>query len=63
MMPVRMMIPPMVGVPAFFLWLCGPSSRISSPICFFLSHLMNIGPRIRQISIAVIVAPAVRNVI
>ena len=24
-------VPPMVGVPRFFLWCCGPSSRISWP--------------------------------
>ncbi len=28
---VRMMIPPIVGVPAFFWWDCGPSSRICCP--------------------------------
>ena len=25
--------PPMVGVPDFFIWLCGPSSRMACPKC------------------------------
>jgi len=34
----RMIVPPIVGVPAFVLWLAGPSSRISSPNLRLRSH-------------------------
>ena len=34
MQTLRMMsAPPIVGVPAFFRWVCGPSSRTYCPIC------------------------------
>ncbi len=39
----------MVGVPAFFLCDCGPSSRICWPICFFFSCSMNHGPASSEI--------------
>src|SRR3546814_9575596 len=42
---VRIIRPPMVGVPRFTKWLCGPSSRIGCPLpCRTRSQPMNFGP-------------------
>ena len=39
-----MMMPPIVGVPLFFKWLCGPSVRICCPNFNRLNNGMNSGP-------------------
>jgi hypothetical protein len=36
--------PPIVGVPAFLRWVCGPSSLIVCPNCLFLIKKMNFFP-------------------
>jgi hypothetical protein len=43
-----MMIPPIVGVPAFFLWPSGPSSRMFWPNARSRRNSMNFGLRNRQ---------------
>ena len=45
--------PPMVGVPAFFRWLSGPSSLINCPTCIFESCRITKGPNRKQIRNAV----------
>jgi len=50
----------MVGVPAFLLWVVGPSLRMVSPICFDLSCSMNHGPITNDSSSAVIAASRIR---
>ncbi len=52
----------MVGVPALGRWLAGPSGRITWPNWKLLSRPISIGPTTRLISIAVMLAAAVRNV-
>ena len=56
----RISEPPIVGVPAFFLWVAGPSSRIVSPIWRDLSRSMNHGPIRNESSSAVIAAARMR---
>ncbi len=56
----RMSEPPIVGVPAFFLCVCGPSVRICSPICLLRSRSMNQGPSRNEIASAVSVAAMMR---
>ena len=51
---MMMMIPPIVGVPFFCICPSRPKSRISSPICFFCSFLMILGPAYNATSKAVI---------
>src|SRR5436190_1150982 len=51
-MAVKMMIPPIVGVPALAWCSCGPSSRMCWPNSFTRRYSMNFGPRKMQISIA-----------
>jgi len=53
----RISAPPIVGVPAFFLWVLGPSSRICWPICRDRSRSMNHGP-IRNDRISAVIAAA-----
>ena len=57
---VRIISPPIVGVPRLAKWVCGPSSRIGWPLpCRTRSKLMKRGPMIMPITSAVIsVAPA-----
>ncbi len=50
----------MVGVPAFFLWVCGPSVRMVSPIWRALSRSMNHGPMMKDSTSAVIAAARMR---
>jgi hypothetical protein len=40
----RIRVPPMVGVPCFFSWDSGPSSRTSCPMAMRRSQRMNAGP-------------------
>ena len=59
---VRIISPPIVGVPRLARWLCGPSSRIGWPLpCRTRSQPMNFGPMIRPISSAVAVAAPARK--
>ena len=51
-----MMMPPIVGVPFFCICPSSPRSRISSPICFFWSHLMMRLPATSDIRMAVTLA-------
>ena len=44
------MMPPIVGVPAFVRWPCGPSSRMFWPNSRLRRNSMNFGLRNRQIS-------------
>ena len=61
-MPVRMMNPPMVGVPALVsTWLSGPSSRMGWEPCF-LSQPMKGMPTTSATTKAVISAAPVRKV-
>ena len=62
MIPIRMRTPPIVGVPAFVLWACGPSSRMCWPICSRRSRSIIHGPRTSTRKSAVRLATAVRNV-
>jgi hypothetical protein len=59
---IKMMTPPIVGVPLFFMCDSGPVRRISSPIWFFCSMWITQGPMMKLISSAVIAANAARNV-
>ena len=62
-MPDRIISPPMVGVPAFLKWVCGPSARIGWPLpCRIRSELMIVGPNRKTSSAEVISAPPVRKV-
>ena len=59
----RMMNPPIEGVPAFSRWRSGVSSRIvSPPSCSARSRAISQGPSTKEITIAVTVAIAARNV-
>ena len=60
---IRIISPPMVGVPRLARWVCGPSSRIGWPLPWRMrSMAMKRGPMTRPMTSAVIsVAPA-RNV-
>ena len=58
----RIRTPPIVGVPAFLRWLCGPSSRTTCRARIADSLSMILGPRSKVTSSAVRNAPAVRNV-
>ena len=55
---VKMISPPIVGVPAFSWCSSGPSSRMCWPNSFRRRYSMNFGPRKMQISIAAM--PAIR---
>ena len=59
---MMMRMPPMVGVPAFFWWLLGPSSRMYCPIWNCLSLPISHGPRTMHRNSAVMDANAVRIV-
>ena len=62
-MPDSIISPPIVGVPAFLKWVCGPSARIGWPLpCLTRSELMIVGPNRNTSSADVISAPPVRNV-
>ena len=62
-MPEMIISPPMVGVPAFLKWVCGPSARIGWPLpCRKRSEAMMRGPKMKTISADVISAPPVRKV-
>src|SRR5258708_4649555 len=54
--------PPIVGVPAFFLCSCGPSSRINWPICNSRSRRISDGPKASPRNMAVRLAYTVRTV-
>src|SRR5215218_9448884 len=54
-----MMIPPIVGVPAFAWWPSGPSSRMNWPNSRSRRNAMNVGDRKMQISSAAL--PAIRT--
>src|SRR3954453_2550090 len=56
---VKMMIPPMVGVPALAWCSCGPSSRICCPNSFSRRKEMNLGDRKMQMSSEAV--PAIRT--
>ena len=56
MMAMKMMMPPIVGVPFFCICPSSPRSLISSPICFFCSHLMIRFPMISDMTMAVTLA-------
>ncbi len=58
----RISIPPIVGVPFFFWWPAGPSSRIDCPICSAVKRRMTIGPRTRESVRATSDATSVRKV-
>jgi hypothetical protein len=58
----RIRTPPMVGVPAFFRWLWGPSSLTTCRARMSESFRMMSGPRIMATTRAVRNAPAVRKV-
>ena len=60
--PRMMSMPPIDGVPFLTKWDCGPSSRISWPICFRRSRRMSQGPRRKLRTRAVTPARAVRTV-
>src|SRR5215218_509249 len=55
----KMMIPPIVGVPAFAWWPSGPSSRMNWPNSRSRRNWMNLGERKMQISSAAL--PAMRT--
>ncbi len=57
-----MRMPPMVGVPAFFMCDLGPSSRMYWPIWNSRSLAISQGPSARHRNSAVMAANAVRNV-
>jgi len=59
---MRIMIPPMVGVPDFVRCVWGPSSRICWVMLILLSHRIMHGPMISETIIAVRTATAVLNV-
>ena len=59
---IRMMTPPIVGVPLFFIWDSGPVERISSPIWFLCSMWITQGPIMKLMNSAAIDADAERNV-
>ncbi len=46
------MIPPIVGVPVFFIWPSRPRLRTVSPICLFWSLWMMVCPKKRAHTIA-----------
>ncbi len=54
--------PPMEGVPFLEKCDCGPSIRISWPICRFFRLRMSSGPKMKLTIMAVIPARAVRTV-
>ncbi len=59
---VRIISPPMVGVPRLARWLCGPSSRIGWPLPWRTrSMLMKRGPMTRPMTSAVISAAPARK--
>src|SRR3954453_4936180 len=58
-MAMKMMIPPMVGVPALAWCSCGPSSRICCPNSLWRRKEMNLGDRKMQISSEAV--PAMRT--
>ena len=58
----RVLVPAIVGVPAFARWLAGPSCRITCPIWNSRRRRMRTGPSARLSASAVMLAPAVRNV-
>src|SRR3954467_2952104 len=55
----KMMIPPIVGVPAFSWWPSGPSSRMNCPNSRARRNAMNFGDRKMQMSSAAV--PAMRT--
>ena len=59
---IRMMSPPIVGVPRLVWWLAGPSARITCPTLRSRSQRMTAGPHRKASSRAVTTAPAARNV-
>jgi hypothetical protein len=60
---IRIIRPPIVGVPFFFMCVSGPQSRIGWPSpCLARSQRMMRGPNTKQINSAVTKAPIVRNV-
>ncbi len=62
-MPHIIISPPIVGVPAFLKWVCGPSARIGWPLpCRSRNELMIIGPNMKTMTAAVISAPPVLKV-
>src|SRR3954447_23939039 len=58
-MAVKMMIPPIVGVPALAWWPSGPSSRMFCPNSRARRNAMNFGDRKTQISSEAV--PAIRT--
>ncbi len=54
--------PPMVGVPCFVRWDCGPSSRTCWPILSLRSQRIIDGPSRKLTMSAVMTAPALRKV-
>src|SRR3954463_13026582 len=58
-MAVKMMIPPIVGVPAFAWWPSGPSSRMFWPNSRSRRNVMNFGDRKMQINSEAV--PAIRT--
>ncbi len=61
-MEMAISTPPMVGVPAFFWWALGPSSRMYWPIWNSRRRRITAGPTISPVAKAVRLANAVRNV-
>ena len=59
---MTMSTPPMVGVPPFFRWVCGPSSRTYWPKWNSRRRSMTNGPMSRPINNAVSEAKTVRKV-
>ena len=49
----KIRIPPIVGVPFFLEWDLGPSSLMDSPISLPSNRLINLGPKINEITKAV----------
>jgi hypothetical protein len=52
-MPIRIRIPPIVGVPDFFKWLFGPSSLSVCPTFSFLKNGIITGPSMTLIAKAI----------
>src|SRR5882724_7424146 len=58
----RISVPPIVGVPAFTRWVCGPSSRTTWPTWWYDRRSISHGPRSNDRPSAETVARMARNV-
>ncbi len=62
MIEARIRAPPMVGVPAFTRWVCGPSSRTGWPTLRAASLRIIQGPTMKEMTRAVSAASTARRV-